>query len=62
MDKRLIWVDGDGVSSWCCSNCEWGMSAPHLESTVAALGFKRLAHETFEKHNCVENTRRQPQA
>jgi hypothetical protein len=55
MDKRLIWVDGDDVSGWCCSNCEWGMTAPHLESTVAALAFNRLAQETFEKHNCLEN-------
>ena len=52
MDKRLIWIDGDDFSGWCCSRCTWGMTA-HLDSTVAALAFNRLAQETFEKHDCA---------
>jgi transposase len=44
---------------WCCSHCTWGITAPHLESTVAALAFNRLAQETFEKHDCTTSTRRE---
>jgi hypothetical protein len=29
------------------------ISAPYLESTVAAIRFNRLAQEIFEKHNCA---------
>ncbi len=52
MERRLIWVDGDTFSGWCCSGCQWGMIAPRLESTVAALAFNRLAQQTFDKHDC----------
>jgi hypothetical protein len=55
MNKRLIWVEGDDFSGWCCSICQWGMTAPHLDSTVAALAFNRLAQETFDKHHCADN-------
>ncbi len=53
MSKRLIWVEGDDFTGWCCPDCPWGMTAPRLESTVAALAFNRLAEETFEKHKCA---------
>ena len=58
MNKHLIWVDGDDFSGWCCSNCIWGMTAPRLDSTVAALAFNRLAQEDFEKHACNPNSER----
>ena len=48
MHKRLIWVEGEDFTGWCCSYCTWGIAAPHLESTVAALAFNRLAQDTFE--------------
>lgn len=48
MNKRLIWVDGDDFSGWCCSHCTWRMTAPRLDSTVATLAFNRLAQEDFE--------------
>jgi len=54
MNKRLIWVEGHDFTGWCCSHCTLGITAPHLESTVAALAFNRLAQETFEKHICAE--------
>ena len=60
MNKRLIWVEDDDFAGWCCSQCTWGISAPRLESTVAALAFNRLAQETFEKHKCAANTRAEP--
>jgi len=50
--RRLIWIDDDAFAGWCCSHCEWGLTAPRLESTVAALAFNRVAQEDFEKHNC----------
>src|SRR5216684_7495790 len=28
-------------TGWCCSHCPWGLTAPRLESTVAALAFNR---------------------
>ena len=54
MNKRLIWVEGDDFTGWCCSHCTWGIIAPYLESTVAALAFNRLAQGTFEKHTCAD--------
>lgn len=56
MSKRLIWVQGDDFTGWCCSHCPWGLTTPRLESTVAALAFNRLAQDTFEKHNCADHT------
>jgi len=43
-------------AGWCCSVCAWGMTAPRLDSTVAALAFNRVAQEDFEKHDCARNT------
>ena len=60
MNKRLIWVEGDDFTGWCCPECSWGMTAPRLESTVAALAFNRLAQETFERHKCADNTCTKP--
>ena len=57
--KRLIWVEGDDFTGWFCSHCTWGITAPHLESTDAALAFNRLAQETFEKHTCAANPLRE---
>jgi hypothetical protein len=51
MQKRLIWIDGDDFTGGCCSLCPWGMTAPRLDSTVAALAFNRVAQETFAKHD-----------
>jgi hypothetical protein len=53
-NKRMIWAEADDFTGWCCSHCTWGISAPRLESTVAALAFNRLAQETFEKHICAD--------
>jgi hypothetical protein len=59
MQRRLIWIDAEDFTGWCCSVCEWDMTAPRLDSTVAALAFNRVAQETFEKHDCTRNTRTQ---
>jgi len=56
-NERLIWVEGDDFTGWCCSHCTWGNTAPHLDSTVATLAFNRLAQESFEKHNCTAPAR-----
>jgi hypothetical protein len=42
------------------SHCTWGITTPHLESTVAALAFNRLAQETFEKHECAAHPLTEP--
>ena len=55
MNKRLIWGEGDDFTGWCCSHCTWGLTAPHLDSTVAALAFNRNAQESFEKHRCDDS-------
>jgi hypothetical protein len=60
MNKHLIRVEGDDFTGWCCSHCTWGIIAPHLESTVAALAFNRLAQKTFERHRCDDSARREP--
>jgi hypothetical protein len=60
MNERLIWGEGEDFTGWCCSDCSWGITAPTLESTVAALAFNRLAQETFEKHTCAAKTPLEP--
>ena len=55
MSRRMIWAEDERRTGWCCSHCTWGITARHLESTVAALSFNRLAQETFEKHNCADS-------
>lgn len=62
MSTRMIWLEDDEFTGWCCPHCTWGILAPRLESTVAALAFNRLAQKTFEKHSCVGNTPSEPQA
>jgi hypothetical protein len=53
MDRRMIWAEDDEFTGWCCSDCQWGIIMPRLESTVAALAFNRLAQEEFQKHDCA---------
>jgi hypothetical protein len=55
MHKRLIRVEGDDFTGWCCSRCPWGFTTPRLDSNVAALAFNRLAQETFDRHGCHPN-------
>ena len=55
MQKRMIRVEDERFTGRCCSHCEWGLTAPRLESTVAALAFNRLAQETFAKHACTQS-------
>ena len=56
MNRRMIWAEEDEFTGWCCSGCSWGIIVPHLDSTVAALAFNRLAQEEFEKHDCATGT------
>ena len=56
MQRRLIWIDGGDFTGWCCSVCAWGMTAPRLDSTAAALAFNCVAQETFAKHDCAGNS------
>ena len=53
MTRRMIWAEDDNFTGWCCSHCAWGLVAPRLESTVAALAFNRVAQENFEQHVCT---------
>jgi hypothetical protein len=56
MKRNLIRVDGDDFIGWCCSLCEWDMTAPRLDSTAGALALNRVAQKKFEKHNCTVST------
>jgi hypothetical protein len=56
MSRRMIWAENEDFTGWCCSYCQWGVIAPRLESTVAALTFNRIAQENFEKHTCSQST------
>jgi hypothetical protein len=59
MDRRMIWIENASAAAevvdggWCCSECQWGIIVPRLESTLAALAFSRLAQEEFEGHDCA---------
>jgi hypothetical protein len=48
----MIWIEDEQFTGWCCSHCHWGITAPRLESSVAALAFNRVAQENFETHEC----------
>lgn len=52
MTRHMIWAEDDKFTGWCCSQCLWGMVAPRLESTVAALAFNREAQKSFDWHAC----------
>jgi hypothetical protein len=56
MKKRMIRIEDEQFTGWCCSHCHWGITAPRLESTVPALAFYRIAQENFEKHACARRT------
>jgi hypothetical protein len=56
MPQRMIWIEDENLTGWCCSQCNCGLIAPRLESTVAALAFNRVAQERFEKHGCASST------
>jgi hypothetical protein len=49
MTRHMIWAEDENFTGWCCSRCPWGVVAPRLESTVAALAFNRVAQEGFER-------------
>ncbi len=55
MNRRLIWIEDETVAGWCCSDCQWSVAAPRLDTTIAALAFNRLAEDGFEKHDCGGN-------
>jgi len=57
MTRHMIWAEDENFTGWCCSHCPWGVVAPRLESTVAALAFNRVAQEGFDRHGCAQNTR-----
>jgi len=56
MSRRMIWAEDERLTGWCCSQCSWGLIAPRLESTVAALAFNRVAQQSFEKHACAHSS------
>jgi hypothetical protein len=59
MTRRMIWAEDDNFTGWCCSRCTWGLIAPRLESTVAALAFNRVAQESFDQHACAQDASRE---
>jgi hypothetical protein len=59
MTRRMIWAEDENFTGWCCSHCAWGLVAPRLESTVAALAFNRLAQESFDQHVCTRAAHRE---
>lgn len=56
MERRMIWIEDDEFTGWCCSDCQWGIIVRHLDSAVAALAFNRVAQEEFQKHDCATST------
>src|SRR5439155_27298907 len=54
--RRMVWVEDERFSGWCCADCRWAVTAPSLYTTVAVLAFNRSARENFDKHDCVAAT------
>jgi hypothetical protein len=59
MTRHMIWAEDEKFTGWCCSQCLWGIVAPRLESTVAALAFNREAQKSFDGHACARHIQSQ---
>jgi hypothetical protein len=59
MSTRMIWIEDETFTGWCCPVCTWGITAPRLESTVAAIAFNRVAQQDFERHSCESQSPRE---
>ena len=51
MNKRLIRVDGDDFTGWCCSHCPWDMIT--LRANVLGLIYFAWLYFRKLKHNVV---------
>ena len=61
MPNRMIWIEDETLTGWCCAVCTLGITAPRPDSNVAALAFNRVAQEDFDKHACESLPSRQSQ-
>ena len=52
-DRHMIRIEDREFTGWCCSDCQWEIVVPRLESTVAAIAFNRVAQDEFRKHDCA---------
>ena len=39
--RRLIWIEDEEFAGWCCSHCEWGLTAPGEHGCCARLQPRR---------------------
>ena len=61
--RKLVWVEGQGVARWGCSECAWVFkpSGPHTSKTLKTLDemmrtFQAQLYE-FAAHACAEHPR-----
>ena len=64
--RKLVWVEGQKVAGWGCSNCVWVFRPSNLPigntlDELAAHAQRQLDSE-FSSHNCAEHTRREAAA
>jgi hypothetical protein len=62
MDRHMIWIEDGELTGWCCSDCQWELVVPRMESSQAALAFNRVAQEEFQKHDCATGKAAEPAA
>lgn len=59
--RKLVWVEGQGVVGWGCSECNWvfNPSVPLTASTLDELvrNLHRQLSEEFASHVCTDYAR-----
>jgi hypothetical protein len=54
----MVWVQAESREGWGCSLCDWILTTPELDTTVAALKYNRIAQQNFDTHECYENAKK----
>ena len=54
MGRWITWIAEQEQRGWACSECDWKYMAPALLTDADAKNaYDRLAHASFEKHQCA---------
>lgn len=60
-DRKLVWVEGQSVEGWGCSNCFWvfSPSGPPIGKSLDEMKrrFEAQLAEEFESHACINYPR-----
>jgi hypothetical protein len=64
--RKLLWIEGQKVAGWGCSNCAWVFHLSDLPSGKSidelTAHAQRQLEEDFDFHNCAAHPRREAAA